>query len=171
MVYETDIIARQYLGEPVSTFEWRLDQYGPYSPEIPLAVEELVASGLAWTQDTKATEDSPGWKKLYDSGQVIIFDFKLEEHEVLAYVTTNYLNMPMEELIFDVVYETKPYKAATQFHQRLHMELVDNEGRDLVGFDLGRIIKAEQQAQAGDYLTAPQFFDGLRNTIAARHTG
>jgi hypothetical protein len=171
MVYETDIIARQYLGEPVSSFEWRLFQYGPYSREIPSAVEELVAIGLAWTQDTEPTEDGPGWKRLYDSGQPIVFDFKLEENEVLAYVTANYLSMPMEELLWDVVYETKPMKAAKQFHERLPMEMVDNEGRQLVGFDLARIIKAEEQANAGDYLTAPQFLDALRNQITARHAG
>src|SRR5437868_6258499 len=101
MVYETDIIARQYLGGPISTFEWRLFQYGPYSREFPLAVEELVAVGLAWTQDIEPTEDGPGWKRLYDSGKPIVFDFKLEENEVLAYVSTNYLSMPMEELLWD----------------------------------------------------------------------
>lgn len=171
MVYETDIIARQYLGKPVSTFEWRLFQYGPYSRGIPSAVDELVAGRWAWTQETEATEDGPGWKRLYDSGQPIVFDFKLEENEVLAYVTANYLRMPMEELLWDVVYETKPMKAATQFHERLPMEIVDNEGRDLVGFDLARIIKAEEQAKAGEYLTAPQFLDALRNQITARHAG
>jgi hypothetical protein len=171
MVYETDIIARQYLGEPVSTFEWRLFQYGPYSREIPSAVDELVAGRWAWTHETEATEDGPGWKRLYDSGQPIVFDFKLEENEVLAYVTANYLSMPMEELLWDVVYETKPMKAATQFHERLPMEIVDNEGRNLVGFDLARIIKAEEQAKAGEYLTAPQFLDALRNQITARHAG
>jgi uncharacterized protein YwgA len=169
MVYETDIIARQYLGEPVSTFEWRLFQYGPYSREIPSAVDELVACKLAWTQETEATEDGPGWKRLFDSGQPIVFDFKLEENEVLAYVSANYLNMPMDELLFDVVYETKPMKAAKHLHERLPMEIVDNEGRNLVGFDLGRIIKAETQVRAGNFLTAAQFFDGLRNRIAARY--
>jgi hypothetical protein len=170
VVYETDLIAREYLGAPVTTFEYRLDQFGPYCPEIPAAVNELVASGLAWTKEIEATEDGPGWKKLYDSGQRVIFDFTLAENEILAYVAANYLNMPMLELLNDVVYETKPYKAARQFHERLAMEIVDNEGRRLAGFDLDRIIKAEQQARAGDYLIAAQFFDGLRNRITARHS-
>lgn len=171
MAYETDIIARQYLGEPITTFEWRLYQFGPYSEEIPLAVDELVKNGLAWTQDTEPTEEGPGWKKLYDAGRPVVFDFTLAENEILGYVAVNYLNMPMDELLNDVVYETKPLKVAVQFHQRLPMEIINNEGRNLVGFDLMRIIKAEQQARAGDFLTAAQFFDGLRNRIAARHPG
>jgi hypothetical protein len=170
MAYETDVIAREYLGEPVSTFDWRLYPYGPYTPEIPLAVEELVSARLAWTKETEATEDGePSWKKLYDSGKRVIFDFTLAENEILAYVVANYLNMPMKELLNDVIYETKPYKAAVTILERLPMELSNNEGRNLVGFDLTRIIKAEEQARAGDYLTAAQFFDGLRNRIAARH--
>lgn len=169
MAYETDIIARQYLGEPVSDFEWRRDKYGPYSPEIPVAVAELESFGLGWTQETEATEDGPGWKKLYDAGRPVVFDFTLAENEVLAYVAANYLTMPMEELLFDVIYETKPMKVETQFRERLPMEIVDNEGRNLVGFDLVHIIKAEEQAKAGDYLTAPEFLDALRNQITARH--
>lgn len=170
MVYETDLIARQYLGKPVSTFEYSLYQFGPYSPDIPVAVEELVSSGLAWTRETEATDDGPGWKRLYDSGKRVLFDFSIEENEVLAYVASNYLSMPMQELLQDVVYETKPFKAAKRFHDRLPMELGDNEGRRLVGFDLGRIITAEHQVRSGEYLTAPQFFDGLRNRITARHS-
>jgi uncharacterized protein YwgA len=171
MAYMADLIARQYLGHPISEFEYRADHFGPYPPEITDALAELEAEGLAWTRATEATAEGPSWKQLFDSGHRIVFEFSLEENEVLGYVVKNYLNMPMEELLEDVVYQTTPYKASESFRERLRMEMADNEGKKLVGFDLRAIINAERQVDAGEYLVAREYFDGLRNRIAARHAG
>ena len=169
LAYMADLIARQYLGHPVSSFAYRADHYGPYPPTITDAIAELEAEGLAWTQDSEPTDDGPGWKKLFDSGRRIEFDFTMEENEVLGYVVKNYLRMSMDELLEDVVYVTAPYRAATVFREQLPMDVVDNEGRRLAGFELGKVLRAERQAEAGDFLSAREYFDGLRNRIAARY--
>src|SRR5712691_2138022 len=106
LVYMADIISRQFLGRPISTFEYRLDKFGPYDPAI---------------------ED-------------------------------------------DVVYETSPMKDAEVFRAPLRMELVDNEGRKAVGFDLEAVIRAERQAETGNHATLGAFLDGLRTRIATRHS-
>src|SRR5574341_2097513 len=147
--------------------------YGPYASQIPDAVDELTSKELAWVRETEATpEGDVAWKLLYDSGRPVTFDFSLGENEVLAYVVANYLNMPMEELLWDVVYPTMPFKAAVAagFGSYLPMDLANQEGKRLVGFDLEAIIKAERQVEAGDYVTAPDFFDGLRTSITKRYS-
>ncbi|HEV8381199.1 MAG TPA: Panacea domain-containing protein [Gemmatimonadales bacterium] len=170
MVYMSDLIARQYLDHPISDYEYLAYYYGPYPPEIPETIRELETLGLAWTRETEPTPDGDAaWKLLFDSGRRIAFDFSLGENEVLGYVVQNYLNMPMEELLYDVVYLTKPFKASERFGDLLRMDLANSEGKELVGFDLEAVIRAEQQAEAGNYITARQFFDGLRTSIAARH--
>lgn len=97
------------------------------------------------------------------------FGFTLGENEILAYVAANYLNLPMSELLDDVVYETTPMKAAETFRGPLPMHLVDNEGRKAVGFDLEAVMRAERQAEEGHYATLGTYFDGLRARIAAGH--
>jgi len=168
LVYMADIISRQFLGRPISTFAYRLDKFGPYDPAIEDAVAELVAAGLA--REDVTWEDNINWKRLRDSGRPIAFDFTPGESEILAYTAKNYLNMPMPELLDDVVYETSPMKEAEVFRAPLRMELVDNEGRKAVGFDLEAVIRAERQAEAGNHATLGAFLDGLRTRIASRHS-
>lgn len=167
LVYMTDILSRQFLGRPVSTFQYRLDKFGPYDPAIEDAVAELVGADLA--REDVTWEDNFKWKRLRDSGQPIAFDFSLGENEILAYISKNYLSMPMPELLDDVVYETSPMKDAQVFRVPLRMELVDNEGRNTVGFDLEAVIRAERQAEAGSHAPLGAFFDELRARITARH--
>lgn len=168
LVFMADIIGRQYLGKPLSSIQWTLYHYGPYSQEIPDAIDELERQGLCWTEVKHAPGEAT-WKKLYDSGRPTLFGFSLAEDEVLAFVVANYLDMPMEELLDDVVYQTAPYKKAQGFDQPLQMDLVDGEGKKEFGFDLGAIARAERQAEEGDFLTAREYFNGLRDRITARY--
>lgn len=173
MAYMADLVARQYLGRPISTFNYVVYHYGPYPPETPETIEELSSRGLAWVQESvKAAPDDYAFKKLYDSGKPVVFDFTLGENEVLAYVVRNYLDMDTEELVEDVVYQTRPYREALssgRLREPIPMEIVDGEGRRELGFDLERVLKAERQAAEGHSLTSQEYFDGLRNRLADRH--
>jgi len=171
MAYMADIIARRYLGHPISEFEYQKDKFGPYCPEIPAVIRELEGLGLVWSKNSPATtpEGRDASKVLFDSGQRVVFDFSLGENEILAYVVENYRAMDLTEFVRDVVKQTKPFKAQREFHAPLPMELEDNAGRALVGFDLEAIIRAERQAEAGDFRTARDFFDSLRARLTARH--
>ena len=169
MVFMSDIISRQYLGRPTSTIDWILYHYGPYGQAIPDAITELEEAELCWT-DVKKVPDEPRWKKLHDYGKPTVFEFSLAQDEILGFVVETYLDMPMEELLDDVVYEVTPVKQAERIGQRLDMNLADNEGKREVGFDLEKIIHAERQAEEGNFLTAREYFDGLRDHLAGRHT-
>jgi len=169
MSYMSDIIAREYTDAPITNFRWRVDQFGPYSPEIPETIKELESAGFVWTRDTFDAETGRAEKKLFDSGQRVVFEFSPVEEEVLAYVVQNYLHMDMQELLLDVVYRTKPFLENEGFHKPLNMDLVNGTARRRAGFDLAALINAERQGEAGDFLTARQYFDGLRGRIAARY--
>ena len=173
MAFMADLISRQYLEHPISEFEWIAYYYGPYSREIPEAIGELESQHLAWTREIEATPDGDAqWKLLFDSGQRVPLDFSFGENEVLAYVVDNYLDMPMEELLWDVVYPTVPFKKAVAegFGSRVPMELANSVGKRLAGFDLEAIIKAERQVEGGEFVTASAFFNALRSDITERHS-
>lgn len=170
MAYMCDVIALEYLGEQVSEFEYRWDLFGPYPPAMPDAVSELETANLGWSREQEAGEDGVSWKRLYDSGKPIAFDFTLGQHEVLAYVVANYLPMPMDELLDDVVYQTTPFVRRGVFRERLPMELSRNVGRNRVGFDLEAVARAEKQVETGQSMTGPEFFDDLRDRLTRRYT-
>lgn len=96
-----------------------------------------------------------------------MFAFTPGEAEVLAYVTTNYSQMDFDEFVIEVVKETDPFKAVRKHGEALPMNSLDGVARNAVGFDMERIIRAEKQAEAGDYITLDRFADELRSPAAS----
>lgn len=160
LIYMADLLAREYLGEPVSSFNWYKYTHGPYDKAVEDAVAELVEAGLV------KDERDPWWKGSYhrvvDLHQVVPFKFTIGESAVLDYVVTNYLNMPTNELVDDVVYNTTPFKAASRIGQRLPMEMVNNQGTAVVGFRLEEVLRAEQEGRSDEDLTLSEFVNELR---------
>ena len=168
LVYMSDVLARQYLGHPISTFRYVHHYFGPYDGAVESAAEELEAAGLARQEFDRGPELT--YKRLHDNGTPTPFSFTLGENEVLAYVSANYVQMPMREFLDDVVYETLPMKLSERRQAPLEMSVLDHTGSKAVGFDLERVLRAEQQAESGNYKTLRTFGDELRAAIAARRT-
>jgi hypothetical protein len=156
LVYLADVLAREYLGHPISSFEYVRLYYGPYDRRFPEVAQELVLAGLAEevTEHRTAYPAPQRTIRLVDLGLSVPFEFSLGELEVLRYVTENYLDMPMEELIEDVIYETEPMKAGVSEESRLPMELADRRGVDAVGFDLEAVLAAEREIAEGKFTTS-----------------
>lgn len=160
LVYMADLLAREYLGDPVSTLNWYKYKHGPYDKAIEEAVDELVAAGLA------DDRPDPWWRghyqRLVDFHRPVPFDFTIGEAAVLEYVATNYVKMDTREFVREVVYETPPFKAVSRYGERMPMEMVDNRGTERVGFKLEEVVRAEQEGRKGDYVTLSEFVNELR---------
>jgi uncharacterized protein YwgA len=167
LTYTSDVLARQYLGRPITDLEYIKDHYGPYARALPDYVQELTSAELA--EETTHRDGEHRTIRLRDLGRPIAFDFSLGENEILGYVATNYLNMDLDEFIDHVVKETDPFKATGVQGERLPMDIVNGSAADESGFDLEAVIRAERQAEEGQYLTLAEFADGLRAEITARH--
>jgi uncharacterized protein YwgA len=163
--YMADVISRQYLGHPITDLKYRKDHYGPYARELPEFTRELVAAELV-DEVTHGSGDDRAIR-LHDRGRAVAFDFTPGEAEVLAYVMANYSHMDFVEFVAEVVKKTDPFKAVRKQREALPMDLLNGIARDTVGFDLEAIIRAEQQAEAGDYITFDQFADELRSSSAS----
>jgi hypothetical protein len=163
--YMADVISRQYLGHPITDFKYRKDHYGPYARELPEYTAELVAADLV--DEISHRGSGEGAIRLHDLGRPIPFDFTAGEAEVLAYVMAHYEHMDFDEFVLAVVKETDPFKAVHKQGDVLPMHQLDGVVRSAVGFDLESIIRAEKQAEAGEYDTLDQFADALRSAATA----
>jgi hypothetical protein len=168
-IYEADLLAREYLGRPVSTFEYKRDKFGPYDDAIDEAVAELVAAGHVreeregWFGNLKAGVRRQGaYLRVFDEHRPVSFDFDLGESAALDYVVTNYVPMPWKEFLYDVVYESAPMKAGTQMGKPLPMNAVNNAGTRRIGFRLEEVLRAEEAGRRGDFVTLTAFVDELR---------
>ncbi len=165
-IYEADVLAREYLGRPLSTFTYRKDAYGPYDPAIKEAVQELIAAGHVEEKRDRWVVGWGEWEgaymRLMDQHHPVAFNFDLGESAVLDYVVTNYLDMPFKEFLHDVIYETLPMKAAGPKGSRLPMELSDHAGTRKVGFHLDEVLSAEEAGRRGEFITLSAFVAELR---------
>lgn len=168
-IYEADVLAREYLGHAVSTLAYRRYKLGPYDPAIEEAIKELIDAGhVEEKRDTWRFKDVFGaYKRLMDQHHPVVFDFALGESAVLDYVVTNYLDMPIEEFLHDVIYETAPMKAVSRSGELLPMAVLDNAGTKRVGFRLDEVLRAEEAGRRGEYVTLTAFVDELRSEAPA----
>lgn len=151
MAYLVDVLAREYLGRPITDFQYYRYHHGPYDRAILEYIDELVENGLAevrveWEADYRT-------KRLWDSGVSLSFDFTPAESEILRYVAMNYLRMPMEELLKDVVYPTLPMQETTRLEEKLPMDALNRRLAEVVGFDLEEVLEAEHEIDSGNFLT------------------
>jgi hypothetical protein len=169
LIYEADVLAREYLGHAISEFLYVRYKYGPYARAIEDAVAELVAAGHVEERRERwfTFGDEGAYHRLFDLHRAVAFDFDLGESAVLDYVVTNYLNMPIKEFIQDVIYETAPMKAGVSMERPLPMELANNAGTRKVGFRLYEVLEVEQAASRGDLVALSDFVDELRSQAPA----
>jgi hypothetical protein len=151
LAYMSDVLSRQYLGQPITELGYIKDHYGPNARELPEFTKELVEAALA---DEWETWDGNYRRiRLRAMAPGGMFSFSLGETEILAYVAKNYLAMDIEEFIDSVVKNTDPFKQVIVHGEHLPMHIVDNTVRNGVGFDLERVAAAERQAEEGDFVT------------------
>lgn len=160
-IYMADVLARQYLGAPVSQFRYIRHRFGPYDSAIEDAVRELEAAGLV-EQKTDWWDVGKRSERVVDLHRPIPFDFSLGEGAVLDYVVTNYVGMPWKEFLHDVVYETPPMQGERPMGAPLPMSLLDDTGTRQAGFALAEVLIAENAARRGDVVTLSEFISELR---------
>lgn len=166
LAYVADILARQYLGRPLTGLHWIKDHYGPNARDLPEVTAELQDLELA---EEYTAHDGIRTIYLRASQTPVAFEFTLGENEVLRYIVDNYLEMDLPEFIDDIVKQTDPFKAVMRTGEDIPMHIVDGEKRDEIGFDLESILRAEKQAAEGEWVTLAEFANGLRADITARH--
>lgn len=155
MAYMSDLLAREYLGEPITGFNYKRYKHGPYDDAILAAIKELELAGLAESTIDWSDEGEVESKRLISRGGPIVFDFSPAQLDVLQYVTRSYLTMRLNELLYDVVYQTTPMLEQPTFNELLPMSVVDNRGTKEVGFDLADVLAAEAAIAAKQF--SPDF--------------
>ena len=148
MAYLSDLLAREHMGRPLTDFDYKHHKFGPYDDRIRDAIRELENAGLGEARDV--WDGDVQTKELLNTGGAIAFDFTPAEAEILRYVAANYLGLPMQELLHDIVYPTAPMVAAPKKGTVLPMSLADNVKRDIIRFDLEDVLAAEREIDAGN---------------------
>ena len=158
--YLADLVARQYLGRPISTFAYVYDHHGPFdSSRFFKALNELKRLDFA-TENQVPCGQYMGFEVL-PTGRAVEFDFSHAEAEVLQYVAETYLSKTARDLCDDVVYKTEPMMGAKP-GRPLPMEKVNRDTKDRLGFSVERMLAGEASAAAGRTRRLAKVMDELR---------
>lgn len=146
-LYMADHEARRYLGRPLTELDYRWDQFGPYDPAILQELDRLAEAGFL---EFDAIRDGQGYARYRYRPTHRSFPrfLKKEEQAILDYIIDQYANMKLVDLLEEVVYQTRPMRAARERGERLRMEVVDNELR-APGMDLGEVIESMEELKSG----------------------
>lgn len=165
LTYLADLSARELLGRQVSEFEYIWHHHGPWDNAFFAAMKELEDSRLAVAEDRQIggyTEN-----RLVDIDGPAVWDLSPAELEILSWVYEQYVDSPLQELLYDVVYETIPMKRVDSKGEKLPMELVDNTVRNTLGYDPEEILAIEEEMDLGHYLPLGAVFDDLHGAAVA----
>lgn len=162
--YLADLEARRYLGQPISTFEYKRWHFGPFDPSFYAAKDELVGAGFATSR--KEWIGNYQGHCLEPTPAAVEYDFSLAEAEVLRYVAQTYMSMTARGLCDDVVYETEPMKnEGVGMWDHLPVEALNNSAKDKLGFKLQRMLDGEASAKAGRTRSASTVMNELRARV------
>jgi hypothetical protein len=169
LAYLADLFAREYLGTPVTGFDYVWHKHGPFDQRIYDAVDELERAGLA--------KERPGfvwygrWKReIRSENRLTEFEVSPEEAAILDFVAERYEAMPLDKVL-DEVYSTEPMLAVKDRGRgvRLPMDPLNNRFKDQ--FDLPALLHEEAEVKRGNYVLADDFFDALRAEAVAWDAG
>jgi hypothetical protein len=149
-LYLADVESRRYLGRPISNLDYIWYDHGPFDSEILYQLDELCADGFIATEKVCYPNGFAGYRYRATKSPVQ-FDFAMEQMTILNYTAVTYGSTPLQTLLEDVVYKTRPMLDAKEREAeggRLRMELVDNESR-MPGMELERIAGAIKDLDNG----------------------
>lgn len=167
LAYLADITARKYLGHPVSEFEYIWYDYGPFDATYYDARNELIFAEVAEEQETPYPKSGYVKRTLVDLGQPVRYELSEVEMQILDYVYGKYGDLPLQGLL-DQAYSTEPMRKVKEEGRegdRLPVEMVDNQGREELDFDIEKLAAAQQRIRSGRYVTLGDFESGLRAKI------
>jgi hypothetical protein len=158
LIYMADLHAREYLGQPISTYAYTFYKHGPFDKELYGTVE--VLDGWGWVRQEQRIFSRGESKRVFNDGPTLDdFGFSPAESHILDYVVRAYAHLPLNELL-KIAYATAPMQAAHR-NGRVPMEIVDNTAKRALGYDLEDVLGEESEIQHGNFEAASDFFDAL----------
>lgn len=162
--YLADLVARQYLGVPISEMRYRYDNHGPFDAVgFYRARDELVEEGFI-THEPTEIGGYAGFE-MHATRRAVKYDLSEAQKEILQFVARKYASWTARDICDQVVYTSRPMKDAKP-GRLLDMDQLNREPKELE-FNLERMLAGEKSADEGRVRPLADVLNELR----ARHSG
>lgn len=110
LMYMADFESYRYLGRSLSDFHWTKQHFGPFDEEFYSTKESLEARGLL-DEETKSNARGEESHTCHISGPLPELSFSAGELAILNHVIKEYSKLSRDQLVNEVVYKTRPFRA------------------------------------------------------------
>ena len=150
LCYLTDMFHRMTAGKPVTNFQYKLFENGPFDARFYGVVNALEQAGFI--QETFVPEFNGHRYSILKTKDPRDFVLSREERYVSERVAERFGKVPLDILLDEVVYRTEPAKQAREagaVKEPLDMDQVNNRLKNDLGLDFETYLAAKE-AQARD---------------------
>lgn len=166
-LYLADYESRRYFGKSLSNIDYVWYHYGPYDKGLNERIDRLVAEGVVRSETQQFPTGHIGYR--YSTGpKEIAYSLDADELLVLTYVSETYAEMPLRDLLDEVVYETEPMQHAQARgakNESLDMSLVDGQKRFELGVPFEELLARSREAKVGKKVSLEELMHRITTSL------
>lgn len=160
LAYLSDYFARRTLGHPITSYEYRWADHGPFDKAFFSSIGALAKQGL----EEKYFPDWDGHRYEIPSEELKVDALDPSEREIVERVISVFAPLPLDQLL-DVVYtKTEPMILARKSGKAgiaLPMDVCDNAIPRKFGLDFEAYVAAKEASNRGDVASIDDLIDAL----------
>jgi hypothetical protein len=159
MAYLSDFYARQTLGRPITSFEYKLADHGPFDSDLYGAIAELEDLGIS----EQFYQEWDGYRYKVSNTQPDLAALLPEEREIVERVIQKFGRLPLQDLL-GFVYETAPMIFAKKIGEPgapLKMDSCNDHLKDRTGLDFETYLASRAALRRGEGVPLDELIDAL----------
>jgi Protein of unknown function (DUF4065) len=172
-LYTVDLIYRQYTGKPCTDLNYIYRNDGPFDQRIEECLDSLHQHGLL-IKSRYEFLNMACWEYKTETANTGLLSLSACERNIVRHVAEQMKNVSVNQLLADMVLETKPMQDAIahqRFNKPLRMDLVDNQFRDPT-MDLETVWEAyEEMTVSTEQRTSGEVRALLKSSVPASENG
>ena len=162
LCYLTDLFHRMTTGRPVTSFQYRLFENGPFDVRFYGAIKALEQSGFI--QENFVPDFNGHRYEIKKTKNPQDLSFSREERYVAERVAERFGKVPLDILLDEVVYRTEPAKKAREagaVKEPLDMDQSNNQLKNDLGLDFETYLAAKEEQARGERIPIEDVINSL----------
>jgi hypothetical protein len=162
LCYLTDLFHRMTSGQPVTNFQYKLFENGPFDTRFYPAVRALEQAGFI--EETFVQEFNGHRYSLKKAKQPREFSLTRDEFYVAERVAERFGKLRLDVLLDEIVYRTEPAikaKEAGSIRESLDMDQCNNQLKNDLGLDFETYLAAKEEQSRGERIPLEDAINSL----------
>ena len=162
LCYLTDLFHRMTSGRPVTNFQYKLFENGPFDTKFYPVVRALEHAGCI--EETFVSEFNGHRYSIKQPKELKEFSLTRDELYVSERVAEKFGKLPLDVLLDEIVYRTEPAMKAKEtgsIREPLDMDQCNNQLKNDLGLDFETYLAAKEEQARGERIPLEDVINSL----------